>query len=227
VSEHPLDSQIWHSLAGPHSQYSVGSGEVRMFRPEVAPAAGLQRITTANLSALAAMIPVGESIVVQSAEPFAPPREFEMLDSHPLLLMVAHRFRPFTSSIAVRELSPADMPAMKILIDAAQPGPLLPGAFLLGRFVGVMVGDALVAIAGDRLRPPGYIEVCTVCSHPEFRGHGFAKAAVSAIGEAIVAEGAKPYLAVVPENVPAVRLYQSLGFEPERPMYFNLMKRVA
>ncbi|HEX4298467.1 MAG TPA: GNAT family N-acetyltransferase [Devosia sp.] len=116
---------------------------------------------------------------------------------------------------------------MKRLIDAAQPGPLLPGAFVLGRFVGITEGDELVAIAGDRLRLPGYHELCTICSHPDFRGRGYARIVSSAIAEAIVARGDTPYLMVVPDNVPAVGLYRSLGFEPRRELCFTLLRRAA
>jgi ribosomal protein S18 acetylase RimI-like enzyme len=155
------------------------------------------------------------------------PAELEIVDTHPLLQMVATRLTPVEHSVAVTELGPADMPAMKRLIDIAQPGPLLPGAFVLGRFVGIPQGDDLVAIAGDRLKPPGFHELCTVCTHPDVRGRGYGKIVSSAIAEAIVARGDTPYLMVLPDNAPAVGMYKSLGFEPRRLLHFNALKRIA
>ena len=226
--DHPLDNQVWHALMGAQAHHAVVvTDEVRLIRPELAPGVAMKRITTANLSAVAAAIAVGATVIMHSPDPLELPRELEMVDSHPLLQMVANRLAPIESAGAVRELGPADVPAMKRLIDAAQPGPLLPGALVLGRFVGVPVGDELAAIAGDRFRPPGHVELCTVCSHPDFRGRGYAKMVVSAVASDIVAQGNIPYLMVVPDNTPAVRLYESLGFEARREFYFNAFRRVA
>ena len=225
--EHPLDNQIWHALIGAQTELGLAFGEVRLFRPEIAPAVGMARITAANLSTLAAAIPIDATVITHSVEPIVSTAELEVVDCHPLLQMVANRLVPVELTVALKELGPADLPAMKRLVDAAQPGPLLPGAFALGRFVGIAAGDDLAAIAGDRLRPPGFGELCTVCSHPDFRGRGYARMVVSAIAQGIVERGDTPYLMVMPENTPAVRLYESLGFEPRRLLYFNALKRVA
>jgi ribosomal protein S18 acetylase RimI-like enzyme len=227
MMDHPLDNQLWHALSSRQAEHAIGSGEVRLFRPEIAPAAGIARVNSENLSALAAMIPLGGTIILHSPEPLTPPPELEVVDTHPLLQMVANRLAPAEHSVEVQELTPADVPAMKELVDIAQPGPMLPGAFVLGRFVGIVTGGRLAAIAGDRLRPPGFGELCTVCSHPDFRGRGYARIVVSAIAEAIVARGDTPYLMVVPDNIAAVGLYTGLGFEPRRLLFFNALKRVA
>lgn len=227
MQDNPLDNQIWHALTGRQAEHGIGCGEVRLFRPEIAPAAGIARVTPENLSALAAMLPLGSTVILHSVEPLTPPAELEVVDTHPLLQMVANRLTPVEPSVEVKELSPADIPAMKRLVDIAQPGPMLPGAFVLGRFFGIAEGDDLAAIAGDRLRPPGFGELCTVCSHPDVRGRGYAKIVVSAIAEAIVARGDTPYLMVVPDNAAAVGLYSRLGFEPRRVLHFNALRRVA
>ena len=227
MTEHPLDNQLWHCLTGRMAQHSVGSGEVRMFRPEIAPAGGIARVTPENLSALAALVTPGSTFILHSAEPIGGTAELESIDCHPLLQMVANRFTPVDHAVPVTELGPADLPAMSRLIDIAKPGPLLPGAFVLGRFVGITDGEELVAIAGDRIQLPGYRELCTVCSHPKVRGRGYARIVSSVVAEAIVARGETPYLMVLPDNTAAVGLYESLGFEPRRILYFNLFKRIA
>ena len=55
-----------------------------------------------------------------------------------------------------------------------EPGPFRPRTIDLGGFVGVFHGDELVAMAGQRLRPPGYCEVSSVCTHPDARRRGYA-----------------------------------------------------
>ncbi len=231
MTEHPLDNQLWHCLTGRMAQHSVGSGEVRMFRPardQAKLAGGIARVTPENLSALAALVTPGSTFILHSAEPIGGTAELESIDCHPLLQMVANRFTPVDHAVPVTELSPADLPAMSRLIDIAKPGPLLPGAFVLGRFVGITDGEELVAIAGDRIQLPGYREVCTVCSHPKVRGRGYARIVSSVVAEAIVARGETPYLMVLPDNAAAVGLYKSLSAsKPWRILYFNLFKRIA
>ena len=45
----------------------------------------------------------------------------------------------------------------------------------MGRFVGIRVEGQLAAMAGERMRIPGYTELSGVCTHPDFRGRGFAR----------------------------------------------------
>ncbi len=59
---------------------------------------------------------------------------------------------------AVR-LGDADMLEMLDLVARTQPGPFLPRTHLLGTYLGIRRGGRLVATAGERFRPPGWVEV--------------------------------------------------------------------
>ena len=53
------------------------------------------------------------------------------------------------------------------------PGPVHGAARVeLGGYLGVFDGDRLMAMAGQRLAPPGFAEISAVCTHPDFRGPG-------------------------------------------------------
>jgi predicted GNAT family acetyltransferase len=75
-------------------------------------------------------------------------------------------------------------------------------------------------MAGERLRPPGWAEISAVCTDPAFRGHGLATRLTLAVAAAITARGEQPFLHAASDNVPALRLYESLGFRPRRPATF-------
>jgi hypothetical protein len=45
-------------------------------------------------------------------------------------------------------------------------------ALSLGDFWGIKIGGRLIAMAGERMKQPGYTELSGVCTHPDFRGKG-------------------------------------------------------
>ena len=50
-----------------------------------------------------------------------------------------------------------------------QPRPLRPRTPLLGSYLGIREGGRLVAMAGERMRVPGYVELSAISTHPQAR----------------------------------------------------------
>lgn len=85
------------------------------------------------------------------------------------------------------------------------------------------VGDHayLIALDGQKLIGQGFVEdkinafwqIGGVFTLPEVRGKGVASCLVSQLSERVLNEGYIPILAVLEENVPAVKAYEKLGFE--------------
>ena len=82
----------------------------------------------------------------------------------------------------------------------------------MGRYIGVKVDGRLVAMGGERLNPGSYVELSGICTHPDFRGRGFAMGISGELSRNIIERGLVPFLYVKFENVPANRLYEKLGF---------------
>jgi ribosomal protein S18 acetylase RimI-like enzyme len=121
---------------------------------------------------------------------------------------------------AFRVLGDADAAAMAELVAKTQPGPWRPRTYTLGTYIGVHDGDRLVAMAGERMRPPGYTEISAVCTDPEYRGRGLAAGLVVELMERIRARDEIPMLHAAANNKTAVRLYEMLGFELRREVAF-------
>ncbi len=125
----------------------------------------------------------------------------------------------------IQELARADVPAMLDLTARTQPGPFLPDTIDFGGYVGIRRDGQLVAMAGRRLHVPGWIEVSAICTDPDHQGQGLARRVTSAVIRGIWADGAQPFLHVMPGNAPAVRLYESLGFVVTRQATITIIGR--
>jgi predicted GNAT family acetyltransferase len=113
-------------------------------------------------------------------------------------------------------LGPDDVPEMLDLVARAQPGPFAPRTIELGRYLGLRHEGALIAMAGERLQLPGWVEISAVCTDPAHRGRGLGTALVRAVSAGIRERGATPFLHTAASNERAIRLYRSLGFTKRR-----------
>jgi len=125
---------------------------------------------------------------------------------------------PPAGSFSFETLGAADVPEMLELTTLTEPGPFRQRTWELGGFVGIREVGRLAAMAGRRLALPGFTEVSAVCTHPEFRGRGYAGALVAAVAAAIQEQGETPILHVLVTNTSAIRVYESVGFALRRTL---------
>jgi predicted GNAT family acetyltransferase len=97
---------------------------------------------------------------------------------------------------------------MLALATLAKPGPFTIKSLALGNFWGIRIGGRLVAMAGERLKQPGFTELSGVCVDPSYRGRGYASRLSQFVSRRIVAAGDIAYLHVHSGNIPAM----SIGF---------------
>ena len=124
---------------------------------------------------------------------------------------MAHDLDPAPDPEAVA-LSSADVAEMVELTERTTPGPFLPRTVELGGYLGLRREGRLVAMAGERMRPPGFAEISAVCTDEGWRGHGFAARLTRAVAGDIAARGETPFLHAAADNVNTIRLYKALGF---------------
>jgi predicted GNAT family acetyltransferase len=110
------------------------------------------------------------------------------------------------------ELGAADAPEMLELTGLTKPGPFSKRTHELGTYLGTRRDGKLVAMAGERLKVPGYTEVSAVCTHPEHTGRGYARILMTEVMRRILERGETPFLHVREDNVRAIQLYEWMGF---------------
>jgi predicted GNAT family acetyltransferase len=110
------------------------------------------------------------------------------------------------------------------LVARTQPGPFRPRTIEMGTYLGIRRGGALVAMAGERLHPPGWTEISAVCTDPAFRRQGLASRLVLAVAAGIRARGETPFLHAAASNTTAIRVYEALGFRLRRRTTFATLR---
>ncbi len=125
--------------------------------------------------------------------------------------------------IEARSLTTDDVPQMLELVRITQPGPFRPGTIAMGNYLGHFREGRLLAMAGERLRPDGFVEVSAVCTHPDAERQGLASALTNQVARGIIEEGKQPFLHVAQSNEKARRVYEALGFSERRLVEFVLL----
>lgn len=216
-----LDDPVGESLRGHHAHLGRRRGRAATYLPDVATFSAVPADPgPADWADLARLLGPG-GFADMFSSPAIPPPDWEpvfVLDG--LQMLWPDGALPDTDP-AVVELSERDVPDMLDLVARTRPGPFWPRTHELGTYLGVRECGALVAMAGERLRPPGWTEISTVCTAPEARGRGHAARLIHSLAARITSRGDRPFLHVAVDNTGAIALYERLGFEPRRKVTFR------
>ncbi|WP_305091651.1 GNAT family N-acetyltransferase [Prescottella sp. R16] len=221
-----LDDRLVHaSLTGSHAHLARTAGRAAVYAPEVATFCAVPADATADdWDDLARLLGSGGFADLFDC-PSLPPAHWQPVFRVDGLRMVGPATSPPVPELApgraLVELGPDDRADMLELVDATRPGPFWPRTPELGTYLGIREHGTLVAMAGERLRPPGWTEISAVCTAPDARGQGHAAHLVRALAGRITARGDRPFLHVVDTNTTAIDLYTRLGFRVDRPVTFR------
>jgi predicted GNAT family acetyltransferase len=210
---HALDRPVWESLNTHHVRLAEGNDLARRFMRDVNVFASARDDTPAALAALASLVRPDESVYLLQVPRITVPPGLIPVREAKGVQMVAPPGTPFEAPRdEVIPLGDADALEMLALAKLTEPGPFLARTHLMGSFLGIRIGGRLAAMAGERMRLPGYTEVSGVCTHPDFRGRGLARRLSAAVAHRIQARGDQAFLHAWKTNHAAISLYGALGF---------------
>jgi GNAT superfamily N-acetyltransferase len=220
---HPLDNPTRASLLGPHAGFAESLGQVVRYPAEVAPFLALpDEPDESAWDDVAALVGPGALVVVAGIQT-PPPEGWAVAMNIAGVQLVDDGVAAAADSEAVR-LRLDDVPQMLDLAERTRPGPFLARTIELGTYRGIRRRGTLVAMAGERLRPPGWTEISAVCTDVRFRGQGLATRLVLAVAADVRARGETPFLHAAASNTNAIRLYESLGFRLRRSITFLALR---
>lgn len=143
-------------------------------------------------------------------------RYFVVEQRRPMLRLVvtAETFRPLDGE--ARRLRGSDIGSINRLYATQGGGYYTARHIAENVYYGVLdEGGRLVSIAGTHVVAPseGVAVVGNVYTHPRYRGRGYATIATGAVAAELLRTCPLVALTVDPDNVPAVRAYERLGFQ--------------
>lgn len=218
-----LDRPVWATLQHqPH--WGLGDERARRFRADINRFAAAPAEHPDSLAALAALVQPGDDAVylVQVPPIVVPPGLVAVKEALGVQMMAT---RLLAADDGMQLLTEADAAEMLALATLTEPGPFLPRTHTMGRFVGIRIGGRLAAMAGERMRFPGHIEVSGVCTHPDFRGRGLARRLSAAVTADIQRRGEQAFLHAWTTNTAAIALYEDLGFVTRATVNIAVLKR--
>ncbi|MBL7259985.1 GNAT family N-acetyltransferase [Paractinoplanes lichenicola] len=218
-----LDDPVVASLRGEHSKFAQTYGRAIRYDPQVAPFHAVEDPDDPQAWAdLAALTGPGAEVAVAGPIPKRHPG-WEIAGEVAGVQFVDESLAAAPLANA-QQLTPSDVPEILALIELTQPGPFRQRTIELGTYLGVRENGVLIAIAGERLHPPGWTEISAVCTHPAFRGQGLATRLVQAVAYGIRQRGEVPFLHTSAANANAIRLYESIGFRLRKRTTFAVYK---
>ncbi|WP_328917369.1 MULTISPECIES: GNAT family N-acetyltransferase [unclassified Streptomyces] len=222
IGAHVLDNPAWAAMTGPHRHLAEIVGSAARYQTDVSPFTAIADASDPHSWAdLARLVGPGNTFALTGVRTL--PDGWSTGESGQGVQLVATSLRDESDPEALL-LGPDDVPEMLDLVARAKPGPFRERTVELGAYYGIRREGRLVAMAGERLHPPGWTEISAVCTDEGFRGQGLATRLVRHVAAGIRGRGETPFLHAAAVNTNAIRLYQAIGFTLRRTTLFHFLR---
>jgi predicted GNAT family acetyltransferase len=214
MNQHVLDRPVWNALRTRQSEFAIGNERARRFLSEISLLTGTRDDEPESQAQLAELVKDSGPLIVLQVAPVRVQAGLRILSNATCIQMTADHLSGDAGALEgrIEPLGQSDWKEMHALAGLTKPGPFEAQTPRLGSFWGIRENGVLLAMAGERMKMPGHHEVSGVCSHPDARGRGYARALSAYVAARILARGETPFLHAYTTNVAAIRLYETLGF---------------
>lgn len=232
---HILDNMIWNAITTGNRDIAVLDGDVGCYQPDIAPFVGLKELNDESLKKLHDFISADRRVAIAYIN------KISLDENNPIAIgweiirqmeccQMVYEYPVETFNTAqthlIVPLTTEHVPQMLELTRLTKPGPFLQRTIEFGNYFGIFIDGSLAAMTGQRMHPLPYMEVSAVCTHPDFRGKGYAKACMLHVMKLILDNSFIPFLHVLTSNASAIALYESIGFRTRTKLNIDMIKRL-
>lgn len=222
-----LPNIVWHALTGPQAGCAAGSGGARRYAPGFSPIAAFADPANPDFDALDAASTPGESVYCGGPLGRVPPHWRVDFDGTMHQLAWDAPPPPAPEGIPIVPLETRHVERMLDLVARTKPGPFGPRTIELGDYLGILDGERLLAMAGERMNAGPWREISGVCTDPAAQGRGLAKALMQVLLRRALARGETPFLHVMAANTVALTLYERMGFRRVGTLPIRVLTRTG
>jgi len=230
MNQSVLDNPAWEALNSLHAHFAYGTNEAKRYRHDVLPFTACRNGDKGSMITLDDFIARDESFyIIGDRLPVLPASwlvEYELPCAQMVLKDAGVAQTAVKGNSAVIEaLDGNNANEMFDLINTVQPGYYKTGTRLLGSYLGIRQEGRLVAMAGERMRLPGFSELSAICTLPNYTGRGYAQQLIAALCQLHEKNDIVSFLHVALTNQRAIGLYEHMGFYQRRTIVFRKMKK--
>ena len=223
----PLSNIVWHSLDGPQSHLSAGTDRIRRFAPGFSQLIGARERERPALDELASYCAADERFYVLGWRGMPPPGWQVDVEAEVDQLVWE---RPAPEAMDERDLVRLDashVARMIALTELTHPGPFAERTIEFGEYYGILDGERLLAMAGERMHAGRLREISAVCTHPDAQGRGLARRLMNRLLRLQIGRGQIPFLHVMADNSHARAMYERMGFRHHQRLACRVVSRAG
>lgn len=223
---HPPDNPVWQALSSHQRHFNRGDDVLKYFPANVSPFVGMEHWDHNDEETLLHQLPANRPFSVMMVKSVELPPSLEIVFTCPLYQMECHvEYTIPDNAPSIQKLGYNHIPQMLELTGKTKPGPFLDHTIDMGNYYGIFEDGQLAAMAGERLRLPGYTEISAICTDPVHLGKGYASLLTEYVAQRIFSEGSTPILHVKTDNTRAINVYQRVGFDVRSEVFFAIFRK--
>jgi ribosomal protein S18 acetylase RimI-like enzyme len=223
---HHFTNIIWRCMAGSQRHLTAGGDRARRYLKGFSPIVAFADPERPDFAALDAVCDPGERFYCSEWSGAVPGGWTLERDARMLVMVWAGGAAPpQDGSLDARPLRAEHVPQMCALAELTRPGPFDVRTIEFGEYFGVLEGERLVAMAGERMQDGRLREVSGICTHPSQQGRGWARRLTELVVRRELDRGETPFLHVVSTNARAIALYERIGFTIAREVPVRIVSR--
>jgi GNAT superfamily N-acetyltransferase len=224
-----FDNPPMEALCSSHRHFAITAGRAWKYPADVSPFAAIEDNSFEALRDLCSIMEPGEATYIISEALLAVPKGLSCGAPFGVKQMSYPRDQllpgGFESDVMVEPLTCENAAEMVELTSIAFPGFFRIRTCEMGRYYGIRHGGRLVAMCGERMNIRDYHEISGLCTHPDFRGRGYAAVLMMQLMRDHRAAGLHSYLHVSANNANAIALYERMGFDHRGEFQMRLITR--
>ncbi len=211
-----IDNPIWSSLRSNHHVLAKRDGNAARYPPAVAPFLAVASADADVAESIASLLAPDETVYLLGVTPTLPDG-WTLQGPTMLAQMICTTPIPVVDGPSIIELSEAHRADVLALTTLVYPHYFRPRTMEMGRYFGIYEVDnsgngRLAAMAGERMGWDTHQEISAICTHPDFKGRGYARRLTAMLSNDNLERGRTPFLHASHENPRALRMYEQLGY---------------